>query len=150
MHDARPALSALLLLAFSLTAQSLACSGDLSSTLRKSTYPPSFEYITKEQLQSTMWQLARDANELDYLAEKPDPLAEADRARMLALLGSMSDAAKRLGAEGKRTNHPLLDENREQFRADLAAARRGVESEPPSYTLARSVSTACSHCHRPR
>jgi cytochrome c553 len=33
------------------------------------------------------------------------------------------------------------------FQADLDAARRGVQSEPPNYTLAENVAGACVHCH---
>ena len=51
-----------------------------------------------------------------------------------------------VGAEGERTNHPMIDEHRDQFRADLVAARRGVD-EPPNYPLARTVSAACTRCH---
>lgn len=124
-----------------------ACKSDVGGELRKATYPPDFSYISQEQLQTTMWQLARDSKELDRIAAKPDPLSEPDRKTLLALLGSMELEADRIGKDGKRTNHPLLDDQRDQFRADLKAARRGVESEPPSYTLARTVSTACTRCH---
>lgn len=126
----------------------VACkSDDVAAELRKGTYPPDFSYISKEQLQTTMGQLARDTTALDRVAAKPDPLSEADRATLLALLSSMELEVDRIGKEGKRTNHPLLDEKRDQFRADLQAARRGVESQPPNYTLARTVSTACIRCH---
>ena len=134
-----------LVLAFSVLA--IACKSDVGAEMRKATYPPDFAYISKEQLQSTMWQLARDASEVDRLAAKPAPLSLADRNTLVALLGSMEAEVDHIGAEGKRTNHPMLDEKRDQFRADLVAARRGVESEPPNYTLARTVSTACTRCH---
>ncbi len=135
-----------LVLAFSVLA--IACKSDVGAEMRKATYPPDFAYISKEQLQSTMWQLARDASEVDRLAAKPAPLSLADRNTLVALLGSMEAEVDHIGAEGKRTNHPMLDEKRDQFRADLVAARRGVESEPPNYTLARTVSTACTRCHQ--
>jgi hypothetical protein len=125
----------------------VACKSDVGADMRKATYPPDFAYISKEQLQSTMWQLARDASEVDRLAAKPDPLSLVDRNTLLALLRSMETEVDHIGGEGKRTNHPQLDEKRDQFRADLEAARRGVESEPPNYTLARTVSTACTRCH---
>ena len=134
-------------LALALLATTTACKSDVGTELRKATYPPDFSYISQEQLQTTMWQLARDSKELDRVAAKPDPLSEADRKNLLALLGSMELEVDRIGKDGKRTNHPLLDDKRDQFRADLQAARRGVEGEPPNYTLARTVSTACTRCH---
>lgn len=50
----------------------IACA-DVSSRLRRYTYPPDFNYIAEEQLRSTMWQLARDVRELDRSVRAPAP-----------------------------------------------------------------------------
>jgi hypothetical protein len=50
----------------------IACA-DVSSRLRRYTYPPDFIYIAEEQLRSTMWQLARDVRELDRTVRAPAP-----------------------------------------------------------------------------
>lgn len=141
MTLARAAVASLALAGFGV-----ACS-DGSSWLRSGTYPPSFEYISKEQLDSVMWQMARDTRDLERLLTRPDAISAGDRQLALALLDRIYDESGRLGSEGKRTNHPLLDSDRDRFRADVATARHGVESEPPSYELARTVSAACVHCH---
>lgn len=138
--------SAFAALALSLAAIAAACS-EWRGTLREATYGPSFEYISPEQLKSTMWQMARDTRDLETLLAQPDPVSDADRKRALALLDAIYDESERLGREGIRTNHPLLDQDRDRFRADVATARRGVQSEPPSYEVARTVSAACVHCH---
>lgn len=124
----------------------LACS-QWHETLREGTYGPSFEYITREQLKSTMWQMARDVRDLERTLASTDVPSPEERARVSALLAAIEDESQRLGKEGIRTNHPLLDQDRDRFRADVAAAKRGVDGEPPSYTLARNVSAACVHCH---
>ncbi len=66
---------------------------------------------------------------------------------MSALLGAIERESEQLGKEGARTNHPLLDADRDRFRADVAAAKRLVDTDPPSYTLTRGVSASCVHCH---
>jgi hypothetical protein len=124
----------------------VACSG-WKETLRSGTYPPSFEYISSEQLDSVMWQMARDTRDLEQILAQNGAVSDADRRQVLALLAAVYDESGRLGSEGTRTNHPMLDDDRDRFRADVATARHGVESEPPSYSLARTVSAACVHCH---
>jgi hypothetical protein len=117
------------------------------SWMRSGTYPPDFEYISQDQLKSVMWQMARDSRDLEKLLAQPGPVSEPDRRHVLELLTSLYDESGRLGGEGARTNHPLLDQDRDRFRADIATAQRGVESQPPSYEVARTVSAACVHCH---
>jgi len=137
----RAALASLVLAVFAV-----ACS-NWQHTLREGTYGPDFEYISPEQLKSTMWQMARDTRDLEHILAQPEPISASDRKRVRELLAAVYDESGRLGSEGARTNHPLLDEDRDKFRADVAAAGRGVDAEPPSYTLARNVTAACVHCH---
>ncbi len=116
--------------------------------MRPYTYGPSFDYITQDQLKSVMWQLARDVNRIDALVHDPAGVGPEQRDEIARLLVIMEDATRRLGREGVRTNHPLVDEHRDMFRTDLETARRGVLAEPPNYTLVEEVSGACLHCHR--
>ena len=132
--------------ALALALLAAACS-EWQGPLREATYGPSFEYISPEQLKSTMWQMARDTRDLEKLLSQQGEVSAADRERALALLDAIYDESERLGTEGARTNHPLLDQDRDRFRADVATARRGVASNPPSYEIARSVSASCVHCH---
>lgn len=127
---------------------SLAACAKVGAFMRPLTYGPNFDYISDDQLKSVMWQLARDVNRVDDLVNDPQGVGPEQRDEISRLLVIMEDATGRLGREGIRTNHPLVDEHRDQFRADIEAARRGVAAEPPSYTLTREVSGACLHCHR--
>ncbi|MEX2207965.1 MAG: hypothetical protein WEF50_17195 [Myxococcota bacterium] len=124
----------------------LACA-KLSEFTTAHTYGPNFDYIPDEKVDSVMWQLARDVKRIDELTKDPASITQAQNEEIARLLVIMEDATGRLGKEGVRTNHPLIDEHREQFRADLEAARRGAMAKPPSYRLAEDVSTACMRCH---
>jgi len=119
----------------------------LAAWVRPHTYGPRFDYIPDDQVDSVMWQLARDVKRIDALTHDPAGVAPAQRDEIARLLVIMEDATDRLGTQGVRTNHALIDEHREQFRADLEAARRGVLAQPPSYRLAEDISAACMRCH---
>jgi hypothetical protein len=137
-----------LALVMSLAAGSgLVACADLADWVRPHTYGPSFDYIPDDQVDSVMWQLARDVKRIDALTRDPAAITPEQRDEITRLLVIMDDAAKRLGTEGVRTNHPLIDDHREAFRADLESARRGVMAEPPNYTLAENVAVACMRCH---
>jgi hypothetical protein len=124
----------------------IACA-DVSSRLRRYTYPPDFNYIAEEQLRSTMWQLARDVRELDRTVRAPAPIEEPRRSEILKLLVSMEHATERLGQEGRRSNHPVIDEHLATLRRDIALARKQVENEPPNYVLVGLLPGACLYCH---
>ena len=119
----------------------------LAEWVRPHTYGPSFDYIPDDQVDSVMWQLARDVNRIDALTRDSTGITPQQSDEIARLLVIMEDATDRLGTAGVRTNHPLIDEHREQFRADLESARRGVMSKPPSYRLAEDISSACLRCH---
>jgi len=125
-----------------------ACS-DVPAALRRHTYPPNFKYIDREQLQSTMWQLADTVHTLDRLMREPGPIDPTRRAQVRRLLGTMIADTHTLQAQGRPTNHPLLSENMEGFERDVAQALAGVEAEPPNYYLVGTVSGACLTCHSP-
>jgi len=137
-----------LALVISLAAGSgLVACAKLADFMRPHTYGPSFDYIPDEQVDSVMWQLARDSKRIDTLTHDPAGITPAQHDEIARLLVIMDDATKRLGSQGVRTNHPLIDDHRELFRADLEAAKRGVMAQPPNYTLARNVAVACMRCH---
>jgi hypothetical protein len=106
-----------------------------------------FIYIAEEQLRSTMWQLARDVRELDRTVRAPAPIEEPRRSEILKLLVSMEHATERLGQEGRRSNHPVIDEHLATLRRDIALARKQVENEPPNYVLVGLLPGACMYCH---
>jgi hypothetical protein len=120
-----------------------------SSWVRQYTYPPDFRYITREQLRSSMWQLARHVRELDRTIRAPER-GEQQRGEILEHLRAMEQAADSLNRTGWPSNHPLIDMNLTSFRRDIGLARDAVERDPPNYVLAGSLSGACVYCHRGR
>ena len=124
----------------------LSCCGDFSRRLRQYTYPPDFRYIERDQLRSTMWQLARQVHELDEHIRAP---AEPDQHRkdILEHLTGMESAVKSLNAVGWPSNHPLIDMNLPKFERDIELARQAVERDPPNYTLTYALTGACVYCH---
>ena len=135
----------LTILLIALAGLACACS-DFAARLRRHTYPPGFQYITREQLDSSMWQLAHAVQGL-RTALREAPIDEARRAEISQLLAAMEVATKDLSAHGWPTNHPLVDANIDALHADIAQARRSVEGNPPNYVLAGAVSGACIYCH---
>jgi hypothetical protein len=129
----------------------LACADDVASRMREHTYPPTFRYFTKAELTSTMLQLADLVSQIDRALRRPildDPAAvEAGREEVDRLLGEMQRVSRTLGPGGWPSNHPVVGPNVEKFRLDLAAARRALRFDPPSYYLAGSIAGACLHCH---
>jgi hypothetical protein len=122
---------------------------DFSAWVRQYTYPPTFHYITDEQLRSTMWRLAYHSRELRELMVSPDETA-AHRAEVLQHLRVMEQATIDLNRTGWPTNHPLIDANRSSLLQDIRTAQEAVSRDPPNFLLAGAVSGACAYCHLSR
>jgi hypothetical protein len=57
-----------------------ACSSAALESLRRHTYPPNFNYITEDQLKSTMWELASHTRQLDRLVRRSEPAVPPSQA----------------------------------------------------------------------
>lgn len=125
--------------------QLLGCAG-AAKQVRQFTYPPDFRYITREELRSTMWQLAYHSRELNQLMRGPDT-PQQHRVEIIEQLRAMESAAGRLSQSGWPSNHPLIDMNLASFRQDIRTAREAVERDPPNFLLAAPVTGACVYCH---
>jgi hypothetical protein len=121
--------------------------GQFAAWLRQYTYPPDFHYISREQLRSTMWRLARDMRELEKTLREPGEFDEQRHAQINRLLISIEENAAHLDKTGRRSNHPVIDANLPALRQDIYLARKGVESRPPNYTLVGFLPGACIYCH---
>jgi hypothetical protein len=115
--------------------------------LRQYTYPPDFNYISREQLRSTMWRLAKDMRELETTLREPGEFDEERRAQINRLLRSMEENAAHLNSSGRESNHPVIDANLPALLRDIQQARKGVESQPPNYALVGFLPGACIYCH---
>jgi hypothetical protein len=139
----------LILLNACLLALPASSCANFASWVRQYTYPPTFHYITGEQLRSTMWRLAFHSRELRELMASPEETA-THRAEVLQHLQMMEYATLELNRTGWSTNHPMIDANRSSFLRDIRTAQEAVSRDPPNLLLAGSVSGACVYCHRSR
>ena len=119
---------------------------DLTRWVRQYTYPPEFRYIERDEVRSTMRQLAFHARELNRLIQSSDG-PQKQRSEIIEHLRAMEEAAEKLDQSGWPTNHPLIDMNLPSFRRDLKFAREAIEREPPNFLLAGPVTGACVYCH---
>jgi len=126
-----------------------ACQGRrVGERVRARTYPPSFHYISTQELHSTMARLAAHASRLDQLMRESEQGVAPSQAEVVGLLQAIEREAATLGPGDWPSNHPRVSRNIERFRAEVAAARQAAEQNPPSYYRAGVVTGACSHCHR--
>ncbi|MBI2963145.1 MAG: hypothetical protein HYY35_05270 [Deltaproteobacteria bacterium] len=132
-------------LLFVIVAVTAGCSGAVEGWLRRRTYPPSFHYVSEAQLKSSMWLLGHQSLELRRLMLLAAGPEQYPRSQIVLLLADMAQTVRQLHPEA--SNHPGLAQGLEALAADLEAARKAVEHEPPSYYLAGSASGACLYCH---
>lgn len=130
---------------FVVWVQLLGCAG-AAKQVRQYTYPPDFRYITRDELRSTMWQLAYHSRELNQLMRGPET-PQQHRAEIIEQLRAMENAAASLGQSGWPSNHPVIDTNLPNFRRDLRTAREAVEGDSPNFLLVAPVTGACVYCH---
>src|SRR6185295_704091 len=123
-----------ILLGACLLALQVASCADFSAWVRQYTYPPTFHYITDEQLPSTMWRLAFHSRELRQLMTSPEETA-AHRPEVLQHLRMMEQATLELNRTGWPTNHPRFDDNRSSLLRDLGIAQEAVSRDPPNFLL---------------
>ena len=82
----------------------VACEGDPMQRVRISQYPPDFHYITKQEIRTTMAELAVEVVALDGLLTRPAQPAE--REAVLETLTRMRALAGQLVRGGARSSHP--------------------------------------------
>ncbi len=111
------------------------------------TYPADMVYIEDSEVENAMLRLSRYIWSMNDIFDSQEHIAGYNREMILELLGNMEKEALTLGAGSRQTNHLLIDENIEEFRADVRNARKAVEAEPPNYYLAGRLSGSCLACH---
>jgi len=129
-----------------LIAFELSGCADFARWARQYTYPPEFRYVERDDVRSTMRELAVHSRELNHLMQSSDG-PQVGRIEIIMHLRAMEQAADELTQSGWPTNHPLIDMNLPNFRRDIKFAREAIEREPPNFLLAGPVTGACVYCH---
>lgn len=124
----------------------VACGMPRAGAPRESPAPP-FTYITDEQLESAMWQLAAGVESLQLIFDKHEPIKPDQREELIRILDRMIVAADELGPTGGATNHPRITLNLARFREKLTIARDSVSMERPRYYRVGNLSGTCLACH---
>ncbi len=123
------------------------CSSGAFEAIRKVTYPPDFNYISSDNLTSTMQQFAWYTTLLDNSMRDTLPVPESQRLNAISILGKMEKLSHDLGEDNLSSNHNIVSFNITQFRQSIINARDGLLIDPPNYYLAGSVSAYCLNCH---
>lgn len=119
------------------------------SKVREHTYPPDFAYLAKQDVDSAMWTLAKNADAIDTLmSQVTDTPTEEQRVEVLEHLQAMEAATATLTTDGVATNHPIIGANIHQFRRHLQAAQVAIELDPPNFYLAGTIAGSCQYCHK--
>lgn len=133
-----------LLLLLLTSALLLSCDG-----IRSVTYPPGIHYIDKQEIESTMYNMAVELRQLDALiAAESD--SRAVQTRVVAVLDEINRLASSLDQDGQSSNHPAIDARLDEFLAQVTRASLQAQRVPPNYYEAGRLSGSCSACHQLR
>jgi len=128
----------------------VACSASSLKHVREHTYPPNFNYITSQQLHTTMSRLAQKVVSLDLIMSEIEEPGKIQTREAVEIILEMERMTASLGTEGWPSNHQEVSGHISEFRQELVAARRALLAQPPGFYLARTISEACGHCHETR
>ncbi len=104
--------------------------------------------IENEQIRTSMRQLLENVVEIEGTVDPAISVNENSRIELMTKLMKMEELTSMLGAGQHVTNHPLLEENIHQLRADIVTARRAIELQPPNYYWVGRIAGSCTACHR--
>jgi len=129
-----------------LVLQLSGCQGVLEG-VRTVTYPPDFNYISRQELTDTMQQFALYTTLLDQALSNSPLVSDDQRESAISILGKMEQLSLHLATEKLSSNHNIVSFNIDQFRSNIVDARKALMQQPPSYYQAGSVSAYCLNCH---
>ncbi len=125
-----------------------ACEGKVLENVRKVTYPPDFNYISRDKLTGIMHQFAWYTELLDRNLRDTANVTDDQRLSSIDILSKMEKLSLQLGSENLSSTHDIVSMNIDQFRNSIIQARTGLQQDPPNYYLAGSVSAFCLNCHQ--
>jgi len=124
--------------------------------IRQFTYPSSFTWIGKEEIETSMRSMANSMSEINRLVSEEkkhgnnrgDILIELDNIEYVA--ASLSIRTPVGDSNLPATNHLLIDENMDTFLENVLRARMQAESNPANYYAVGQLTGSCAGCHRLR
>lgn len=126
------------------------CQNGVLETVRKVTYPPDFNYISKQKVTDTMHAFAWYTTLLDNNLRDTATVTKDQRLSAISILQKMEKLSLELGTESLSSNHNIISFNIDQFRQKITDARIGLQQEPPNFYLVGEVSGYCLNCHSKR
>ena len=123
-----------------------ACQATLEG-VRQVTYPPDFNYISRDELSDTMQQFALYTTLLERGLQNAPQVSTEQRRSAIAILGKMEQLSLQLGTENLTSNHDMVSHNIDRFRQKIVDARLALQQQPPNYYKAGAVSAYCLSCH---
>lgn len=117
---------------------------------RRAAYPPGFVALEPGQVHSEMAKLNTYMHRIDQVLLDGATISSEQQQQIIAILAGIDEVAGRLGADGTRTGHPLIDENIDYFKQELDIAMRDASASPPNYYTLGRLSGSCRACHRQR
>lgn len=108
--------------------------------------PPPFG---ADDLHALMWKMAASVGRINAIMRRGEnrPISDAEQTEVVLLLGRIEAVADRLSAGDARVLHPVLGRHIDDFRKDVAIARRHAAAEPPNFFMAGTIAGACANCH---
>ncbi|MCB1670762.1 MAG: hypothetical protein R3F41_15985 [Gammaproteobacteria bacterium] len=127
---------------------SLSACGGAARLIRQATYPPDFNYVSGDELRSSMDQLGYQLQRLDQALAPAETGQDVSQQEVLSVLGDIERIGTNLRAGEGGSNHPFLEDHMNDFVVQVGRARIAARMDPPSYYLAGRVAGGCVNCHR--
>lgn len=123
------------------------CQNGVMENVRKVTYPPEFNYISKDKLTDTMQTFAWYTTLLDNNLRDTKAITRDQQLSAIEILEKMEKLSFQLGSESLTSNHEIVSFNIDAFRQSIIDARKGLQQSPPNYYLVGTLSGYCINCH---
>ena len=122
--------------------------GAMVGPVRATPFPPDLTYMPKHRIETAMWVLASEIQELEQvLMLRAEGQSDSQREAASLAIHRMKVAARTLEEPGRSTQHPALNRNLSVFIGRLDRAKRALDREPPDFFPASTIVGSCYLCH---
>ena len=117
---------------------------------QKATYPDNYVYLDQKQVTTEMAQLSNYMRQIDEILNDDSTISSEQQAQITRILASIDASTDSLGAGSVETNHLIIDDHIDQFKADVNLALRNARADPPNYFPLGKLAGSCVACHQYR